>query len=59
VLVGPILIEEVERTNIFMINLQQQWAGFAPRQNPYTRDVNKERNYNCGGFRHIARHYRN
>ena len=59
-LVGLILMEEVERTNMVMINLQQQWTGFAPKQNPYTINVDKERNcYNCRGFKHIVKYYRN
>jgi len=55
----PALIEEVERTNVVMANLQQR-AGFPPR-NPYTIDMNRNNKnyYACGGFGHLAKNYRN
>jgi len=52
-------MEGVERTNIVVVNQNQQ-AGFVPRQDPYTMDVNQGRNcYSCGGFSHITRNCRN
>ena len=57
--VGPTLIERVERTNIVVVNLQQQWAWFVPRHNLYTIDVDCERNYcNYERFGHITRNCR-
>jgi len=48
----------VERTDVVMV-LPQQKVRFAQR-NPYTMDVNRERNYyTCGGFGHMAWHCRN
>jgi len=47
----PALMEEVERTNMVMVNSQQR-AGFSQR-NLYAMDVNRRENRNCcayGGF---------
>ena len=59
VLMGPVLIEDMERTNT-VIAISQQKTGF-PQKNPYTMDVDREnRNcYACREFRHLARHCRN
>jgi len=57
---GPAPMEGVERTNVVIICSQQR-AGDV-QKNSYAIDVNRRegRNcYNCGGFRHMARHYRN
>jgi len=52
-------MEGAERTNVMMVNLNQ-WVEFVLRCNPYTMDVDKRRNcFNCGGFGHLARNYRN
>ena len=52
-LVGPALVEGVEKTNIIVVDLQ-------PQQDLYTIDVDKGRNcYNCEDFGHIVRYYRN
>ena len=61
VAIVPALIEEVERTNAVMICPQQQRAVFA-QCNPQAMDIDRRKNwnyYNCGGFRHLARNYRN
>jgi len=59
VLTEPTLIEGVERTNTVIVNLNQQ-IGFAPRQDLYTMDVDRERNcYSCEEFGDIARNYKN
>jgi len=53
VIIGPTLMERVERTNVVMIYLQQK-EGVAQR-NPYVMEVNRGRNcYACDGFGHIA-----
>jgi len=55
---GPAPIEGVERTEAVMVHSQQR-TEFAQR-NPYAMNVDRRRNcYNCGGFGHIAKHYRN
>jgi len=57
--VGSTSIEEVERTKIVVIYLQQQ-IGFVFGHNLYTMDIDQKRNcYNCGGFGHLARNCRN
>ena len=39
---------------------QGQGVGIPPRQDPFAIEVDRERNcYTCGGFGHMARHYRN
>jgi len=51
-------MEEVERTNIVVVNLSQQ-AGFVLRCDTYTINVDRERNcYSCEGFEYIARNYK-
>ena len=53
-------MKEVERTNVTMVNLQQQQIKFVSQHNIYIMDVDRRRNcYSCGGFGHIARNYRN
>ena len=59
---GPAPMERVERTNAVVIRGQGhgQGAGVPPRQDHYVMEVDRERNcYACGGFGHMARHYRN
>jgi len=53
-------MEGVERTNAIMVHLNQ-WAGFAPQQDPYAIKVDRgNRNcYNCRDFEHLARNCRN
>ena len=55
----PTPMEEVERTNAVM-TCPNQRAGFASCH-PYAMNMDQEnRNYyNCGGFGHLARNYRN
>jgi len=58
--VGPCPIEGVERTNTVMMWPQQR-IGFAQR-NLYAMNVDRRENgncYNCRGFRHLARNYKN
>ena len=53
-------MEGVERMNVVMMCPQQR-VRFAQR-NPYAMNVDRKegRNcYNCGGFRHIAKHCKN
>ena len=60
VLMGPVLIEDMERTNTVMA-ISQQKTGF-PQKNPYTMDVDRRENRSCyayGRFGHLARNYRN
>jgi len=53
-------MEGVERTNTVIIRDQGQGVGIPLRWDPFTMEVNRERNcYACGGFRHIACHCRN
>jgi len=55
---GPAPMEGVERTNVVMVQLQQR-IGLMQR-NPYAMEVDRRRNcYTCGGFGHMACHYRN
>jgi len=59
-LTGPTPIEEVERTSMVMVYSQQR-IGFI-QYNLYAMDVDRRENwncYNCGGFGHLARNYRN
>ena len=58
-LVGPILMEGVERTNAVMTCFNQR-AGFAP-WNLYAIDMDRgDRNcYSCKSFKHLARNCRN
>jgi len=52
-------MEGMERTNTVIVHSNQR-AGFA-QHNPYAMDIDKgNRNcYNCRGFGHLARNYRN
>ena len=55
VLAGLALIKGVEMTKMTIVNLNQQ-AGFIPRCNPYTMEVDQERNcYSYKGFGYIVR----
>ena len=37
-----------------------QGAGIPPRQDPYAMEINRGRNcFDCGGFGHMAYHYKN
>ena len=59
VTIGPTLMEGVERINAVMVRGQGQGMG-APRRDSYAMEVDRERNcYTCGGFGHMACHYRN
>jgi len=53
-------MEEVERMNAIIVHLNQ-WAVFAPQQDPYAMKVDRgNRNcYNCRDFEHLARNCRN
>ena len=56
----PTPIEGVERTNVVMVRGLGQGVGVPPRRDLYVMKVDRERNYyTCGGFGHIACHYRN
>jgi len=57
--IGPAPMEMVERTNEVVIrNLKRQIR--PPRRNLYVMNVDRGRNcYDCGGFGHLARNYRN
>ena len=58
-IIKPVPMEGVERTNIVMATSQQR-AEFSQR-NPYVMDVDRN-NKNCytgGGFEYLARHCRN
>jgi len=55
--IGPVPIEEVERTNTVVVRGQ---AMGAPRRDPYAIEIDRGRNcYACGDFRHMAHHCRN
>ena len=61
---GPALMEGVERTNAVVVRGSGseigQSAEVPPRRDPFAIEVDWGRNcYACGGFRHMARHYRN
>jgi len=52
-------MEGVKRTNTVVVRGQGQGME-VPRRDPYTMDVDRERNcYVCGGFGHMAQHCRN
>ena len=56
-------IEGIKRTNTVVIRNQRQGQGMGQlRRDPNAMDVDRRNNrncYNCGGFRHMARNYRN
>ena len=53
-------MEGVERTNAVVVRGQGQGVRTSLRRDPYTMEVDWGRNcYVCGGFRHMAHHYRN
>jgi len=59
---GPALMEGIKRTNAVVVRGQGQGQGMgAPqRRDPYAMEVDRGRNcYACGGFGHMAHHYRN
>ena len=57
-LVEPALIEGVERINVIVIHLQQQWTEFVQKFDPYAIEVDHSRNcYSYEGFEHLARKY--
>jgi len=57
---GPAPMEGVERTNAVVVRGQGQSMGPPPRRDPFAMEVDRGRNcYTCGGFGHMARHYRN
>jgi len=57
---GPALIEGIERTNAVVVRGSGQGVGIPPRQDPYTMEIDRERNcYTCRGFGHMAHHCRN
>jgi len=52
-------IEGVERTNTVMV-YSQWWAGFVPRCDPYSMDVDCGKNcYSCRKFRYLVKNCRN
>ena len=53
-------MKEVERMNIVVVRGQEQDVGAPLRRDPYAMEIDLGRNcYVCGGFRHMAYHYRN
>jgi len=57
---GPAPMEGVERTNVVVVRGSEQSMGVPPRRDPYAMEVDWGRNcYACGGFGHMACHYRN
>jgi len=59
---GPTPIEGVERMNVIVLRGSgvEQSVGIPPRQDPFAIEVDRGRNcYACGGFGHMAHHYRN
>ena len=57
---GPAPMEGIERTNVVVVRDVGQGVGVPPRRNLYATEMDQERNcYACGGFGHMARHYRN
>ena len=59
-LTKPVLIERIKRTNITIVNLQQQQAEFMLRCDLYTIEINRGRNcYNYKEFRYIMKYCRN
>jgi len=57
---GPAPMEGIERTNVVVVRDVGQGVGVPPRRDLYAMEIDRERNcYACGGFGHMARHYRN
>ena len=61
---GPAPMEGTERTNTVIVRGTRvggsQNAGVLQRRDSFAMDINRRRNcYACGGFGHMARHYRN
>ena len=57
--IGSVLMEGVEKTNTVVVRGSEQGIE-ASRRNPYAIEVDWGRNYYvCGGFGHMAHHYRN
>ena len=53
-------MEGVERMNAIVVREQGQDVEIPPRWDSYVIEVDRGRNcYACGGFRHMAHHYRN
>ena len=58
--IRPAPMEGVKRMNAVMVREPGQRVGTPPRRDPYAMEVDRGRNcYACGGFGHMARHYRN
>ena len=59
VMTKPTPIEKVERMNVVVVRGQKQGME-APRRDPYTMEVDREKNcYACRGFRYMAQHCKN
>ena len=57
---GPAPMEAIARTTAVVVRGGGQGAGVPPRRDPFAMEVDQGRNcYACGGFGHMARHYRN
>ena len=55
---GPALMEGIKKMNAVVVRGQS--AGAPPRRDPYTIEIDRQRNcYACGGFGHMACHCRN
>jgi len=53
-------MEGIERTNAVVVRDAGQEMEAPPRRDPYAIEVDRGRNcYACGGFGHMACHYRN
>ena len=53
-------MEGMERTNMVVVRESGLEMGAPPRRDPYAMEVDCGRNcYACGGFGHMARHYKN
>ena len=60
VTIGPALMEGIERMNAVVMRGQGQGAEVSPRWDPFAMDIDHGKNcYTCGGFGHMAHHYRN
>jgi len=57
---GPVPMEEIERTNAVVVRGAGQGAGISSRRDPFAMEVDWGWNcYTCGGFGHMARYCRN